>query len=244
MAGITFPEMNLYARHRLSGGRSVTAPCRLFLLGKADIPEALRMYESVVHGLDPDIFARAAPEELEAVILGEGLMAGVRFGKRIICLRSLITDKDKVRENAEKWKLDYTQCDNSAMTGFCVVDRDFRGNNVQFLSYYYIENLAVNHFNSIITTVAPRNIFSLQNVFNNGFTIIGINRIYSNTLRYIMKKHFVPGSSIWTRHHLQIPLSDIKAQQEALGAGLTGYKLIRSGRGFRLLFGKITAAEE
>lgn len=239
MAGMQFPEMTVYARHRLSGGRALTAPCRLTLLGEADIPEVLRMYDSVVHGLDPDIFARSQPEELERVLLGDGVMVGVLFGKRIICLRSLITDKANVEETAQKWKLDKKDYNNSALTGFCVVDREFRGNNVQFLSYYYVENIAAKNFDSIITTVAPKNVFSLQNIFNNGFTIIAINKIYSNSLRFIMKKYFNPGSMLWTRHHLQIALSDTKAQQEALNAGLTGYKLIRSGRGFRLLFGKI-----
>ena len=58
--------MNIFIRRLLSNDRAESVPCSMEILSARDIPEAVRMYESVVHGLGPDIFARITPEELAA----------------------------------------------------------------------------------------------------------------------------------------------------------------------------------
>ena len=237
--------MNIFIRRLLSNDRAESVPCSMEILSARDIPEAVRMYESVVHGLGPDIFARITPEELAATISSEGIMVGVRYGNRLICLRSVLTKDTAISRFLDKSGLDARAYGDCAVTGFCVVDRNFRGNNVQFLSYYYIENLLSERFNSILTTVSPTNIFSLQNILDYGFSIIDLKQIYEGNLRYIMRKRYRPSTVVWMKNHLKIKLEDLDSQRKALSDGLSGYKLIwDEEHGFRLLFGSIRLSQK
>lgn len=241
MDGAHFPKMDIFIRRLLSSGRTEQVPCSMEILSAKDIAEAVRMYESEVSGLGPDIFARITPAQLAATINGEGIMVGVRYKNRLVCLRSVLTQQAAIDNFLDKCGLDKTSCGDCAVTGFCVVDRNFRGNNVQFLSYYYVENLLSARFNSILTTVSPTNVFSLQNILAYGFAIIGIGNIYEGNLRYVMKKYYRPGAVIWTKNHLKFRLDDLSTQRQALSAGLAGYKLLwDEEHGFRLLFGTMT----
>lgn len=51
---------------------------------------------------------------------------------------------------------------STALTDYMVVDREFRGNNIQFLTYFFSEMqiLAMNK-KRIVSTVAPMNVFIL-----------------------------------------------------------------------------------
>lgn len=235
-----FPGMNIYIRRLLSNGRAETVPCSIEILSAGDLPEAVRMYESEVHGLEPELFARITPAQLAATIRSEGIMVGVRYRKRLVCLRSVLTQKEAIGSFLDKCGLARASYKNCAVTGFCVVDRNFRGNNVQFLSYYYVENLLSGLFDSILTTVSPSNIFSLQNILAYGFVILGLKKVYEGNLRYIMRKYYNPAAVLWTNNHLMLRLDDLDSQRQALAHGLAGYKLIwDEEHGFRLLLGKM-----
>ena len=120
-----------------------------------------------------------------------------------------------------------------------MVDREFRGNNIQFLTQFYAENIVSRSFDSVITTVSPKNIFSLQNVLACGYHIIAIEWIYGGYLRFVLKKEFRPIDPLWTHGHLRIPIRDIKRQKQALSNGCVGYKIIRGPSGFAILYGRV-----
>lgn len=128
------------------------------------------------------------------------------------------------------------EAERAACTGFCVVDKEFRGNNVQFLSQYYAENIIAESCDKILTTVSPYNIFSLQNVLDCNYRIVALKEIYGGHIRYVLKKEFRPKFPLWTHWHMQLPIRDFDRQRKALAAGAVGYKLVRKPSGMHVLY--------
>ncbi len=230
-------DMKMFVRRNIHGGRSIMAPCTIGVLSPADGDAAVKLHNAAAHGLSRDIFAPSTEEEVLRFLGKEGLAVGVRFEDRLVCLRTLKTGAKWVEDTLSEFGLGPDTAARTAITGFCVVDKEFRGNNIQFLSQYYAENIIAQTFDSIVTTVSPKNIFSLQNVLACGFYIVNIKRVYGELLRYVLKKDFYPKHPVWTHGHLRIPIRKIEEQQQAIAAGNVGYKIIRRLGGFCILYG-------
>lgn len=231
--------MQLFIQRHLPDGRSLTVPCTIEVLSEKDEKLSIELHNDVASGLSRDLFAASTKEELRRFLTKDGIAVGARSGGRLVCLRTLKISPDWVRESLADYNLSPETYRHSAVTGFCVVDREFRGNNIQFLTQFYAENIVSRSFDSVITTVSPKNIFSLQNVLACGYHIIAIEWIYGGYLRFVLKKEFRPIDPLWTHGHLRIPIRDIKRQKQALSNGCVGYKIIRGPSGFAILYGRV-----
>lgn len=232
-------KMHIFVQRHMPDGRALTVPCSIEVLSKDDENISIELHNEVAHGLSREIFAASTEEDLKRFLSEEGISIGARYEDRLICLRTLKTSPDWVRESLKDYNLAPERYVNSVVTGFCVVDREFRGNNIQFLTQFYAENIVSKKYDSIVTTVSPKNIFSLQNVLACGYYIIGIEWTYGGFLRFILKKEFYPVYPLWTHGHLRIPIREIKKQQEAILKGNVGYKIVRGPRGFMMLYGRV-----
>lgn len=224
-------------RHHADGSAKVEA-CRVYRLGPEDITDAVLLHDEVAKGVSKKIFVASACSEIERFLGEDGLAVGIRSCDKLVALRTLRMDRSWADEALEEYELNLDPDEAPAVTGFCVVDRAFRGNNVQYLTQYLIENAVSERHTSIITTVSPLNIFSLDNILVCNFRIIGIKEVYGGYLRYIMKKDFRSSlAPLWTHGHRQIGIRDIKAQLRALEEGFVGYKLVRKHtEGFHILY--------
>ena len=231
--------MQLFVQRHMPDGRALTVPCTIEVLSKKDEKISIELHNEVAHGLSRDIFAASTEEELHRFLTEEGIAVGARYGDRLICLRTLKISPDWVRESLSDYNLAPERYENSAVTGFCVVDREFRGNNIQFLTQFYAENIVSKRYDSVVTTVSPKNIFSLQNVLACGYYIIAIEWTYGGFLRFVLKKEFYPKDALWTHGHLRIPIRDLRKHKEALANGNVGYKLVRGPSGFAILYGRV-----
>lgn len=234
-----YAKMKLFIQRHMPDGRSLTVPCTVEVLSGKDEEFAIMLHNEVAHGLSRDIFAASTEDDLKRFLGEEGLSIGARYEDRLICLRTVKTSRQWVSESLADYNLvpgSYGKC---AVTGFCVVDREFRGNNIQFLTQFYAENIVARNFDSVVTTVSPKNIFSLQNVLACGYLIIAIEWTYGGFLRFVLKKDFYPKDPLWTHGHLRIPIREIKKQQDAISKGNAGYKIVRGPRGFSILYGRV-----
>lgn len=231
--------MQLFVQRHMPDGRSLTVPCTIEVLSEKDEKFSIELHNEVALGLSRDIFAASTEEELRRFLTKDGIAVGARYDGRLVCLRTLKISPDWVRESLADYSLSPERYEHSAVTGFCVVDREFRGNNIQFLTQFYAENIVSRRFDSVVTTVSPKNIFSLQNVLACGYYIIAIEWTYGGYLRFVLKKEFHPKDPLWTHGHLRIPIRDIKRQKEALSNGSVGYKIVRGPSGFAILYGRI-----
>lgn len=229
-------ETNVYVRRHRPDGSMMVVPCVMSALGPEDLDDAVRIHDEVAHGLSRDIFVPSSHEEIERYLCGEGLAVGIKHEGRLICLRTAILDREWARYTAESMGLSPKAAEGAACTGFCVVDKEFRGNNVQFLSQYYAENIIAASCDKILTTVSPYNIFSLHNVLDCNYRIIGLKEVYGGHIRYVLRKEFRPAFPLWTHWHVQIPIRDFDRQRSALAAGTVGYKLARKPSGMHVLY--------
>jgi hypothetical protein len=209
------------------GGRSLVSPCRLDVMTRGDMDEAMKLHGRVTRGLSPEIFVPTGPEDLERLVGGEGVSVGVWSEGKLICMRAVMTGALWVNETLEKMGFPADETGRTVYTDHCIVDREFRGNNVQFLTHYAIEHRIGDDCGVFFTTVSPKNTFSLTNVLGCGFVVIGMKELYGGYMRYIMRKQTDRVMPIWTHGHLVIPVSDTKSQKEAIADGMVGYKMIR-----------------
>lgn len=229
-------ETSVYVRRHRPDGSMMVVPCVMSVLAPEDLDDAVRIHDEVAHGLSREIFVPSTREEIEMYLGGEGLAVGIKHEGRLICLRTVILDREWARFAAEGMGLEPEAAEGAACTGFCVVDKEFRGNNVQFLSQYYAENIIAASCDKILTTVSPHNIFSLHNVLDCNFRIIGLKEIYGGHIRYVLRKEFRPAFPLWAHWHVQIPIWDFDRQRGALNAGTVGYKLARMPSGMHVLY--------
>lgn len=220
-------------------GRSQVVPCTVSFMTMSDLPEAERLHYDATNGLSREIFMPTPTEDLVRLLGDEGFSLGVWFEGKLISMRSVVTGKEWMDETLEKMGFQASESNRTAFTDHCIVDREFRGNDVQFLTHYWIEDRIAEQFDSILTTVAPRNIFSLQNILACNFLIVGLKEMYGGHLRYIMSKHFSADVPIWTNGHLVIPITDVERQQRVVAANYVGYKSIRKHRGFSILYAPV-----
>lgn len=217
-------------------GRSQIVPCEIATMTIADHREAERLHHEVTHGLSPEIFSPTPPEDLVRLLGTEGIALGVWYGPRLVSMRAIQTDRDWVNEVLIKMSLSPDEDNTTAFTEHCIVDRDFRGNNIQFMTHYKMESYIADRFERITTTVSPRNPFSLKNVFACNFLVVGIKELYGGYTRYVMEKNFVSPASIWSNGHLTIPIPDIERQRRLLDEGFVGYRMIRKDGVLHMLY--------
>jgi hypothetical protein len=204
-----------------------------------DIGEALSLHHRVTDGLSREIFVPTPDENMRRLVRGDGISVGVWHEGRMVCMRAVVTEKNWVGEELDEMGVPASGDHRTAYTDFCVVDRDFRGNNVQFLTHYAIENITEDRYDTFYTTVSPKNSFSLLNILGCNFLITDIREMYGGYLRYVMRKDLARGKPIWTHGHLVIRLSDIDRQRAAIAEGLYGYKVIRKHGGFWALYAPV-----
>jgi hypothetical protein len=208
-------------------------------MARSDLEEAVKLHCRVTRGLSHEIYAPTTDEDLERILSGEGVALGVWFEERLICMRAVITNREWMDKVICHMGFEPERHSSDAYTEHCVVDKDFRGNNIQFLTHYAIESQISDNFDAVLSTVSPKNIFSLQNILACNFLIIGLRKLYGGYMRFIMRKDFRSAASLWTNGHFVVPSSDFERQRELLADGYVGYKSIRKHRGFSILYAPI-----
>jgi hypothetical protein len=205
-------------------------------MSPGDIDEVLKLHDRVTRGLSPEIYVPTSPADLERLVGSDGVSVGVWSKEKLICMRAVMTDSLWVNETLEKMGLPADETGRSVYTDHCIVDKEFRGNNVQFLTHYAVEHHIGDRCGTFFTTVSPKNTFSLANILGCGFVVIGLKELYGGYMRYIMRKKLDRCMPIWTHGHLVIPVSDINKQKEAIADGMVGYKMIRKTGGHSMLY--------
>ena len=226
----------LYLRRHLIAGRYQVARCEIGIMTPDDYDEAVKLHRRVAKGLSYEIYVPTGNTDVMRLLDGEGISVGVWFEGRLICMRGVVTGDEWMDEVLTDMGFGTDPEHKSAYTDHCIVDKEFRGNNIQFLTHYVIENNITDRFETFYTTVSPKNIFSMQNIFGCNFVVVGIKEMYGGYLRYILRKNLLRCLPIWTHGHRVIPIIDTKRQIEAITEGCVGYKMIRRTGRFSILY--------
>ena len=234
-----FGEYCLCLKKREKAGSFTMTPCVLRRLSMDDKDEALAFHRALAVEANHDIFVPGTDENFLGILEGKGIVLGIHDGKRIICMRTLFFQTDDEEILNEDMGLSTAQMKRMAFLDYCIVHSDYRGNNLQFLTYSHIEAFLWDDFDYLYTTVSPRNIVSLRNIINCGFYAFQLKERYGGYMRYLLRKDLKDGSSIRTKRHENALLRDYRAQQDIIGRGKVGYRLVRSMSGLWMAFGTL-----
>jgi len=233
-------DMDIFIKHNLTDGRVRSVPCKISILGMDRAEDLFRLHNDVAEGVSRDLFSLAGEEEIQRYLSDEGITIGVTYKDRLICARTIRTSEKWIREYLAETNRTPECYGNPAITGFCVVDKEFRGNDIQFLTQYYAESFLIEDFDCILTSASPNNVHSLQNLLKCGFNIIDIKVNRDNNRRYILKKSLIENGMISIPDRKQISMKHLDSQERFLKKGYIGYKLVKRIHGMDLLFAKLT----
>lgn len=214
-------------------------PCLLTRLTMEDREEALALHRTMAQKSNPALFVPGSGDDFLYILDGGGIVLGIRDGKRIVCMRSVLFKNQDGEVQPEDFGLLPDQWKRMAFMDYCIVRQEFRGNSLQFLTYRYMESLLWDDFDYIYTTVSPHNIFSLRNVLHCGFHAFQLKECYGGYMRYKLLKDMKHSFTIRTKRHVSALVSDYPAQQAIFSEGLVGYRLVRHHAGLLMSFGAV-----
>ncbi|MDR1874336.1 MAG: hypothetical protein LBQ90_04885 [Synergistaceae bacterium] len=234
-----FGEYHLCLKRRKKSEFFVKIPCVLRRLTMDDREEALALHRVMASNANPELFVPGTDDDFLQILDGAGVVLGVRDEKRIICMRTVLFETHDEEVLNENMGLLPDQMKRMAFVEYCVVHRDYRGNNLQLLTYFFMEDLLWDDFDYFYTTVSPRNIHSLRNVMNCGFYAFQLKERYGGHMRYLLRKDLKHSPSIRMKRHVSALLRDYHTQQRIMDDGLVGYRLVRHTSGVWMLFGTL-----
>lgn len=216
--------------------------CTMRVLGENDINEALLFHKRITDEIGDESFF-AEENTIAESIRGEGAAAGIFAEGRLIALRAVSYVSGYVDDALEDLHLDPAERNNVAVMDFCVTDSNFRGNNIQFFTYLFMETILYPKRYHLHTTVAPKNIFSLMNVLKCGFRAVNFKSKYGGHPRFVLYKNLRQPIAVQTRGHKEILLRNYDYHPKVFADGFMGYKIKHKMNGMAMLYGQPLAGE-
>lgn len=195
-----------------------------------DIESILNMQDEAAEQLvDKDVLQTLSREEYEYILGGKGLMVGAFIRNELIAFRALLvppTDEEYLGRHVGL--ADSTE--QIIYQEISIVHPDYRGNRLQQkLATLIMEELnkSSHGFQYVCCTVAPFNIPSLKDKFNQGMKIGALIQVYEGKLRYVFVRRIHEEEEKEWEQTKKIPMDQTEKQQELLQAGWVGNKLVK-----------------
>jgi len=194
-------------------------------LTKDHVEEVLELQQTVIDELTTkSVLEPLSKDEFLFMLNGKGLMIGAFFNKRLIAFRAMLEpeiDEEHLGKDAGLPESELPLVLYSEITN---VHPEFRGNNLQvILGEILMNEVDINRFRYICTTVAPFNIASIKDKFAHGLKIVSLKIKYGDLLRYILMKDLLSpieeDSSLESR---SILMANTEEQQQLLQSGWIG----------------------
>lgn len=236
-----FREQRLCLRKHAGAQEYGNVPCLLKRLTMDDYEKVDTLHEKIAENTSRELFIPTTEEDLTAILSGEGIGLGIEYDGKLICLRLLMFESHVSLAEETLCFADWGS-EKSCFMETCIVDKDFRGNNLQFLTYYHIENLLWGHFDSIWSTVSPHNIFSFRNILHCGFYAYELKECYGGYMRFLLRKGLTNRVMIDAHKYNRAKVTDYEKQQAILAQHKVGYRMNRNSAGSWMLYAPIIGA--
>ncbi|USK34946.1 GNAT family N-acetyltransferase [Bacillus sp. F19] len=189
----------------------------------------LTLQEIVIESLEnKDILQPLSLEEYQYILEGNGLMIGAFVEKQLIAFRALLVPP--IDQDHLGWDLGLAEEDLASVIyqEISNVHPAYRGNRLQqTLATLVMQELGKLNktYEYICCTVAPFNIPSLKDKFNQGMEIAAMKEKYGGQLRYIfVKKLEDDRNRDWTEI-VTLQMGDTGGQQALLTEGWRGIQM-------------------
>lgn len=196
----------------------------------------VEVYEALA---DQSILQPLSTEEFEYILNGHGMMIGAYVGEELIAFRALLNppiDEEHlgydcgIAEN-EFQRVLYQEISN--------VSPKYRGYGLQkTLATIVMENIDLEKYDYVCSTVKPYNIPSLKDKFSQDLVIKGLKIKYVDKLRYIFYKDLRQEMSPNFTEKQVISMGDTTAQQQLLKQGFLGTSMFEENNDWFVVYEK------
>lgn len=196
----------------------------------------VEVYEDLV---DQSILQPLSTEEFEYILNGHGMMIGAYVGEELIAFRALLNppiDEEHLGYDcgiaeSEFQRVLYQEISN--------VSPKYRGYGLQkTLATVVMENIDLEKYDYVCSTVKPYNIPSLKDKFSQDLVIKGLKIKYVDKLRYIFYKDLRQEMSPNFTEKQVISMGDTTAQQQLLKQGFLGTSMFEENNDWFVVYEK------
>jgi len=196
----------------------------------------VEVYETLA---DQSILQPLSTEEFEYILNGHGMMIGAYVGEELIAFRALLNppiDEEHLGYDCgiagnEFQRVLYQEISN--------VSPKYRGYGLQkTLATVVMENIDLEKYDYVCSTVKPYNIPSLKDKFSQDLVIKGLKIKYVDKLRYIFYKDLRQEMSPNFTEKQVISMGDTTAQQQLLKQGFLGTSMYEENNGWFVVYEK------
>ncbi|WP_320939191.1 GNAT family N-acetyltransferase [Lysinibacillus capsici] len=196
----------------------------------------VEVYEALA---DQSILQPLNTEEFEYILNGHGMMIGAYVGEELIAFRALLKppiDEEHLGydcgiEENEFQRVLYQEISN--------VSPKYRGYGLQkTLATVVMENIDLEKYDYVCSTVKPYNIPSLKDKFSQDLVIKGLKIKYVDKLRYIFYKDLQQEKSSNFTEKQVISMGDTTAQQQLLKQGFLGTSMFEENNDWFVVYEK------
>ncbi len=203
--------------------------------------ELLALQESVRSALqEPGSLQPLSEEEFDHILAGNGLILGVYVEGRLVGARAVLFPAIDEHHLGYDVGIPRSEWSKVVYQEISLVSENVRGNGLQkLLGQLIMEELKSrrDEFDYVCCTVAPYNIPSLKDKFNQGLAIGSLKQKYGGNWRYIFIKNLKEEVEILPPFK-EVAMKEFKEQQDLLEAGWMGVSLTKDHREWKLTFGK------
>ena len=142
-------------------------------LKEVDVPEILCLQDRVIASLpDPDLLRKNTEEMFFECVSSAHVSIGVKYNDKLIAVGILYFPSSDQEDLCHLLVgIDYKN-KKSANYKLCMVDKEYRGNGLQYTLGIMLENKAKElGVNLLCATVSPINVFSEKNMLKLGYTL-------------------------------------------------------------------------
>lgn len=196
----------------------------------------VEVYEALA---DQSILQPLSTEEFQYILNGHGMMIGAYVEEELIAFRALLNppiDEEHlgydcgIAEN-EFQRVLYQEISN--------VSPKYRGYGLQkTLATVVMENIDLEKYDYVCSTVKPYNIPSLKDKFSQDLVIKGLKIKYVDKLRYIFYKDLRQEMSPNFTEKQVISMGDTTAQQQLLKQGFLGTSMFEENNDWFVVYEK------
>lgn len=217
-------------------------PFTVMKLSENHLHEILSLQEIVYDELEnKEILQKLTEDEFRYIVEGNGLAIGAFVDETLIGVRALLVPPIDEEHLGLAVGLKKEELEKVIYQEISFIHPSYRGNRLQqLLAKLIMETLneSDHSYRYVCCTVAPFNIPSLKDKFNQKMEVRALKEIYGGKLRYIfMKDLHKTEEPVWTETK-DVAMDDITLQQQLLNTGWIGYELVNNENQYYIKFGK------
>ncbi|MFJ7668678.1 GNAT family N-acetyltransferase [Lysinibacillus sp. NPDC097195] len=224
---------------RIYEGLLGQTPFYVTILQLHHLPAILTLQQEVYEVLpDQSILQPLSTEEFEYILQGNGLMIGAYVENKLIGFRALLNPPVDDEHLGYDCAIPEEQFHRVLYQEISNVSPLYRGYGLQkTLATIVMNEIDLNSYDYVCSTVKPYNIPSLKDKFSQGLVIKGLKIKYVDKLRYIFYKDLQLEQPQYVEKKAVV-MSDTAMQQQLLKEGFTGTSMYEEQNEWFVVFEK------